>query len=378
MKPEKDFLRHLAAFNSRQVYLESNPCVIYLESVKGCPLSCAMCHNKRTTPKMISETLLKRIEPYFMDLEVMAIHGEGEPLLSNLRYFVERSVRHDFVLHMNSTGLLLTRKIADLLLKTRLSIRFSIHSGSKKTYRKVIGYDLDRVSENISYLVKRARSSDKGHDFWLSFLVMKENIEEIEDFLRLAHDWGIHNVRFERLSPNWQSLRGVDMKDRNFTFKYFEQYNEHIRAKFLRKLPGYQNLAHKLGIDIHFSSPLSHKEGFQPIKELSNTVTTALFGRGLFPLSRFEGACLAPWFGQLIINQKGTVRLCCQTEYVLGNLYDATLDEIWNSKKMQAVRRSFKKGRIPRICGYCRGFSFDNYPANSFVGIARNSREQSL
>ena len=48
MKLDKDFSKHLAAFNSRKVYLESNPSVIYLESVKGCPLSWAMCQNKRT------------------------------------------------------------------------------------------------------------------------------------------------------------------------------------------------------------------------------------------------------------------------------------------------------------------------------------------
>ncbi len=77
--------------------------------------------------------LLKKIEPCFKDLEVMAVHGEGEPLMGDIKYYVEQSAYHDFVLHMNTTGFLLSRKLADLLLKTRLSIRFSIHAGRPET-----------------------------------------------------------------------------------------------------------------------------------------------------------------------------------------------------------------------------------------------------
>ncbi len=356
----------------REERLVFNPPVIYLESVKGCPFSCAMCrYFERTEPKRMPRDLLKRIEPYFKDLEVMAIHGEGEPLMGDIKYYVEQSARHGFVLHMNSTGSLLTRELADLMLETRLSIRFSIHSGSPETYRKIMGQDLGRLRKNVSYLVENANHTGNSHDFWFSFIVMKENMNEVENFLRLANDCGIKSVRFERLLPNWHSMRGAKIKDRNFTFKYFEQSNNKIRADFLRRLPEYQGLADELGVKIEFSSILSPAEKAHTLKETAHSITEALFGRGLLPLSRIRGACVAPWMGQLVINQKGNVRLCCEVSYSLGNLNDSTLPEIWNSRKMRSIRRSFRDGYIPRECGYCSGFFFDNYPNNAFREIDR-------
>jgi MoaA/NifB/PqqE/SkfB family radical SAM enzyme len=97
------------------------PPVIYLESVAGCPFSCAMCKPAATKPKKVSREIIKRIEPSFSGLEILAIHGQGEPLMADLDYFVTQSVNHNFVLHMDTNGLLLTDKVADLLLQTRLS-----------------------------------------------------------------------------------------------------------------------------------------------------------------------------------------------------------------------------------------------------------------
>jgi len=376
MTLKRNFSKQLEAFESRHVHMELGPAALYVESVKGCPFSCAMCHFKKSKPKNMSRALLEKIEPFFKDLEVMAIHGQGEPLLGDIEYFVEQSVKNDFVLHMNTTGFLLTKRTSDLLSSTRLSIRFSIHAGIAETYKRIMGHDLGRTKRNISYLVTRAKRSENGHDFWFSFIVMKENIDEIEEFLHLAQDCGVESVRFMRLIPNWQSVKGVRMKDRQFKFKYSEQFNRRVRGEFLRRLPAYQDLANKLGIKIEFGSIESHKGGQHPLREMMNSATAGLFGRGVFPLLGIPGSCLAPWFGQLVVNQKGDVRLCCATTHTLGNLKESTLPEIWNSNKMKAIRKAFAEGRNPKVCGYCKGFYFGNYPNNSFLGIPRQQREE--
>ncbi len=371
---KKDFSSQLEAFTKREERLAFTPPVIYLESVKGCPFSCVMCRHSfdQTVPKRMPMDLLKKIEPCFKDLEVMAVHGEGEPLMGDIKYYVEQSAYHDFVLHMNTTGFLLSRKLADLLLKTRLSIRFSIHAGRPETYTKIMGQDLSIVRKNVSYIVNKANLLGRSHDFWFSFIVMKENIDEVEDFFFLAKDCGIKSVRFERLIPNWLSIRGVKIKDHNFKFKYFEQSNNEIRNHFFKRLPKYQELAEELGIKIEFGSIFSSSKNIYPLKDIFHSTTAALFSRGVLPLFRTKGVCVAPWFGQMVINQKGNVRLCCNASFSLGNLNDSSLPEIWNSEKMQAIRRSFKEGYVPRECGYCSGFLFDDYPNNAFKTVERS------
>jgi radical SAM protein with 4Fe4S-binding SPASM domain len=366
----KDFSRQLQEYQSAAIHLSSTPMVIYLESVKGCPYSCAMCHYRLTKPERVSRELLNKIEPHFPGLEVLTIHGAGEPLLGDLEYFVEQSKKHNFVLHMNTTAFFMTESISNLLAETRLSIRFSIHSGKPATYKKIMGHDFDRVKKNITYLLEKTKGSENTPDFWLSFIVIKENIEEIPEFIKLAHDLGIKNIRFVRLIPNWNSIKGVRMSD-DFTFKYFEQSNNKIIDAFMKKLPEYMSLSNELGVNIKYGTMSNCANGVNNYKLMINFMTKFTFGSNLFPLKNNHGFCLAPWIGQLIISQNGNVRLCCLTNFSLGNLNESSLEEIWNSKKMKQIRKTFRDGYIPRICGFCQGFDFNNYPLNSFTEIPR-------
>jgi MoaA/NifB/PqqE/SkfB family radical SAM enzyme len=244
----------IQAFRQRQVNVTFGPPVIYLETVSGCPFTCVMCKPAPTKPLRVSEDILKRIEPAFSALEVLAIHGQGEPLLADLDYFVHQSVKHDFVLHTDTNGFLLNDKMADLLLQTRLSIRFSIHAGRPKTYYRIMGVDLEKVKRNIQSLVEKSRYSLHPHDFWFSFIVMKENVEEIEDFLYLAHECGIHSVRFMHLWPNNDTLKGITT--RGLTFKYSEQSDSKVGQQFAERLGDYVALAESLGIKIEWGDKL--------------------------------------------------------------------------------------------------------------------------
>jgi MoaA/NifB/PqqE/SkfB family radical SAM enzyme len=365
----KNFSRYVQAFQNREVDLEFDPPALYVETVAGCPHSCAMCTCGNSKPTRLSAALLKTLEPHFHGLEVMSIHGDGEPLLSDVDYFAGVAAQNDCVLHMNTTGFLLTKRISDRLLEARVSIRFSIHAGKHETYRKIMGRELNQVAENVSYLVRKAEDIHSDSDFWFSFIVMKENAGEVEDFLKLAHRCGIRAVRFMRLRPNWQSVRGVHLPDRDFTFRYFEQFNQHVRDQFIKKLPQYRELSAKLGIKVEFGTFFSDGEDGRAVRGAINAATSRWLGKGLFPLFRSRGACMAPWFGQLRVSQTGDVKLCCATDYSVGNLTRSTLPEIWNSDKMKRIREVFRTGHIPRICGYCRGFLLDNYPRNSFTEI---------
>ena len=366
----KDFSRQLKEYQDRAIHLESNPLVVYLESVKGCPYSCAMCHFRQTQPQRMAMDLLDKIEPYFQDLELLTIHGAGEPLLGDLDYFVAQSQKHDLVLHMNTTAFFMTERVADLLAETRLSIRFSIHSGKPATYKKIMGHDFERVRKNIAYLMQKTRALGNRNDFWFSFIVMRENLGDVADFLHLAHDLGIKNVRFMELLPNWQSIKGHKMPD-GFTFRFFEQSNKRVTEAFLQRWPEYLSLAKELGIGIRYGTLPAAVEKAHNLKLMINGLTKLASGRHLLPLKKHRGSCLAPWIGQPVIGQNGNVRLCCLTDYSLGNLHESSLPEIWNSARMKKIRRTFKEGYIPRICGFCRGFDFNNYPLNTFPGVPR-------
>jgi radical SAM protein with 4Fe4S-binding SPASM domain len=367
-KNRESFRDLLREYQQKEVNIKSGPTVIYLESVAGCPFSCIMCKPTATKPQRVSSEVLQRVEPAFPNLEVLAIHGQGEPLLADLDYFVHQSEKYDFVLHMDTNGLFLTEKVTDLLLRTRLSIRFSIHSGRPDTYYRIMGIDMEKVKYNIRNLVEKSKLSSERHDFWFSYVIMKENIQEIEDFLRLTHECGIKSVRFMHLWPNNDTLKGISL--RGTTFKYSEQSNAQVLKEFALKMPRYRVIAAELGIKIEWGDAGSYDNSrSQYWGELANKVSHRLTGKWFFPLIANKGMCAAPWLGQFTVTFNGDVLLCCFSSTILGNLYKNSLEEIWHGRQMKRIRQAFHNGHFPHECGYCRGFGLNNYPNNAFAGM---------
>jgi len=63
-------------------------------------------------------------------------------------------------------------------------------------------------------------------------------------------------------------------------------------------------------------------------------------------------------YGQLVINWKGEIVLCCMdyyAKYVLGNVKDSRIVDIWRSEKMSDYRKKLIKGmrEFIEICKFC-------------------------
>jgi radical SAM protein with 4Fe4S-binding SPASM domain len=61
--------------------------------------------------------------------------------------------------------------------------------------------------------------------------------------------------------------------------------------------------------------------------------------------------CTLPWTGIFSIKTNLDVTFCpCYLKMKIGNLGEASIQEIWNSEKLQELRRSFSKGELPEVC----------------------------
>ncbi len=365
--PEQNSRTLAGEYAARSEHLKSYPAVLYLESTRGCPYKCAMCDVPARFGRKsidIDPALVKKLEPYFQYLKILAIHGDGEPLLSrNIDSFIGIARDNDCFLHMNTTGFNLRPCLADRLLMAKLHIMFSIHAGKPQTYQKIMGNDLGKVLDNIAYLI--SRSADCGADsneFWFSYIVVKETLDEIDEFLQLAHNVGISKVRFMKLNPNRRITNTTTSSAGDFRYNYYDQYNSTVTDTFLRAFPSIEKRADALGIKIGVGSMQYAARNRTPSGEMLRSYQKRIVPDwDLFPLVKRKGTCLAPWAGQVQINQDGDVNLCCSAKYKLGNLYKQDFDEIWNGPRIRAVRAEFKNNRFPRLCGYCKGVPADEY-----------------
>lgn len=61
--------------------------------------------------------------------------------------------------------------------------------------------------------------------------------------------------------------------------------------------------------------------------------------------------CEEPWTGTLSVWVNQDVIFCpCYLKMKIGNLAESSLQDIWNSEKLVALRESFKRGILPEVC----------------------------
>lgn len=61
--------------------------------------------------------------------------------------------------------------------------------------------------------------------------------------------------------------------------------------------------------------------------------------------------CEEPWTGLFSVETNLDVTFCpCYLKLRIGNLNDASIDEIWNARPLVQIRRAFARGRLPRAC----------------------------
>lgn len=132
---------------------------------------------------------------------------------------------------------------------------FSIHAGSERTYRNIMRQDLSVVASRIKSLVSSAKCSNLRRSFKTSFLVLRENIDEIPEFLQLTATVGIENVRFMKLNSKPAIANASDNAAKEgFLFRYGEQFNQTVFDRFHEQLPEYRTLARELGVKINRGS----------------------------------------------------------------------------------------------------------------------------
>lgn len=205
-----------------------------LEITKRCNLACAMCPhglpngvaNKRDAADALVDAVLDVAGEY----DVVRPTGLGEPLMAPGFWRIvdalaeTRSTRLAFV----SNGVLLTKSNVARLIKAPLgSINISVDAAHEATHFRIRGNSLERTLAGINRLVSAIETLPEGErsipHVKMSMVLMRENIEEAPDFIRLAHSMGVRSVYFEHLIDPFIEAKQWNVQRGNFHFNYAEQ-----------------------------------------------------------------------------------------------------------------------------------------------------------
>jgi MoaA/NifB/PqqE/SkfB family radical SAM enzyme len=327
--------------NRRSKVAETAPICIYLEVTNRCNLLCETCprtFEALEPPADMSWELFTSIIDQVPEVARVVLHGVGEPMLVKslprmIRYLKARGI---YVL-FNTNGTLLSQRKRREIIETGLDeLRVSIDATDAASFLKVRGKDMfDRIVRNVSEFTSYQReigATSPRVSLWLTGL--KETVDQLPDFVRLAAKIGVHEVHLQRLV--FDDLgRGLARQDSSLFETMRKEEEEAINAA--------KALGAELGVTMDASG--ATEPGLSLKREQNDA-----------PWS----ACRRPW-SLMYFTAHGRALPCCiapfsargYENYTLGDATQQTLREIWNGAAYQDFREQLTSDVPPKPCQNC-------------------------
>ncbi len=319
-----------------------DPVCLYLETTNRCNLLCTTCprtFEELEPPSDMSWELFTSIVDQFPNIERVVLHGVGEPMMvaelpSMVKYLKDRGV---YVL-FNTNGTLMREKKSRELIEAGLDeMRISLDAAEPKAFERVRGRDLfQRILRNIKNFValkKRMGAEKPRLSLWLTGL--RETLEQLPAFIRLAHDIGVPEVHLQRLVYFESNPIGLARQQSSL----FES-GDVIEGKYLLEA---EKIAAGLGVLFDASGA----------------------GEPEASLRRLEGGtpwslCRRPW-SLMYFTAHGRALPCCVApfsvhgyeNFTLGDAKATPLRDIWNGARYQSFREALLSGSPPQACAGC-------------------------
>jgi len=327
--------------DERGVVAEQDPVCLYLETTNRCNLLCETCprtFEQLEPPADMSWQLFTQIVDQFPRIARVVLHGVGEPMMVRalprmVRYLKERGA---YVL-FNTNGTLLTeRKGRDLIAAGLDELRVSLDAAEPRAFLAVRGKDMfDRIVRNVSAFtaLQRAERLERPLvSLWLTGL--KETVDQLPEFVRLAHRIGVSEVHLQRLVFMPEGLGLARPESALF---------ESLEGDEPRRLEEAASLAEELGF--RFNASGATEPG-----------TSLKRGAEEHPWS----LCRRPWT-LMYFTAHGRAIPCCIAPFsmrgydgfTLGDATQESLRQIWNGPRYQEFRLALLSETPPPACASC-------------------------
>jgi MoaA/NifB/PqqE/SkfB family radical SAM enzyme len=316
------------------------PVCLYLEVTNRCNLLCETCprtFEALEPPADMSWELFTRIVDQVPGVTRAVLHGVGEPMLvpelpRMIRYLKARGV---YVLFNTNGTLLREKRFKDLIDSGLDELRVSLDAADAKSYAVVRGRPFfDRIVRDVRHLREFQDAAKVDHpkiSLWLTGL--KETIQQLPDFVRLAASMHVREVHLQRLVFD---EAGFGMASAEHSL--FEQ----TAAEETAAIAEAQAIGAELGVSLDASG--------------ATEPGLSLKQQGEKPWS----GCRRPW-SLMYFTAHGRALPCCiapfsargYETYTLGDAKTQTLDEMWNGEAYTAFREKLVGDEPPKPCQNC-------------------------
>jgi MoaA/NifB/PqqE/SkfB family radical SAM enzyme len=341
------------AFESHASVVAHFPEKLTIESTSICNLTCVMCPHGIggvDRPKHMPQEIFDKLRGAMGHASGAQLNGIGEPLASPALWHALENDYFDpeasITFNTNMT-LLNARRLEKLAnSRARLTLNISLDAATSSTYRRIRGYDFDKVLANIR-LVRTARGEREYPRIMLNMTLMRENIEEAANFVDLAKELGADSIGLWHMNHTPDADMARYSVDRDgWHFEYSEQGLWNFPALSIRMLRAAVRRAEELAMPLYFDASKNafFDDEAEPAAAPAQPQPASAEPAGTETVKH----CPHAW-DSLVVTSDGDVRVCCYSA-AIGNLNESGFDEIWNGAAIRALRRDMGNDVVSDLC----------------------------
>jgi radical SAM protein with 4Fe4S-binding SPASM domain len=326
------------------------PTYMQIEPVGQCNLRCQMCsiQFRQDGPPygppafMSFETFTNSVDQ-FVGLQELHLQGLGEPMM-HPRFFemVEYAAQKGIRVTTNSNVTLLNDRRAERCVTSGLDCLYiSIDAATAETYERIrVRAHFERVLGNLQRIVSaRQRLGSATPRLRIVMVIMRQNLHELPDLVRMAHQLSIESIFVQHLCHDFgeSSLpeRYLPMRDFVQQETLLEEDPQRVEHYFGEA----RKVADTLGVELRLPRTRLrlHPAGTPGPKR-----------------------CDWPWRGAYISYQ-GYSMPCCMVSTPdrinFGKLFEQGADALWNGPSYQTFRDQLSSDEPPEVCRSCSIYS---------------------
>ena len=313
---------------------------VRMDVINRCNLHCKMCYfsldEVRSKPRVeMSELVFERIAHDVFPVATQLILSAGaEPLCAaHFPEMLELAGKYQIPhIAFFTNGMLLNEQNIPRIVRAGVNVMTVSFDGATAATFEAIrrGARFGTVVDHIRLLQKtKAELGVTAPDIHFGVVLMRSNIRELPDILRLAKELGVAKVTASHLVP-YQELR---------TAEESLTHEPELANEFLDKA---RATAQELGMA--FDAP----PNFPPRGQTE--------ARPAAPPARLE--CYWPW-RELLIRPDGTTHPCCYwyEDTSMGDFASQRFSAIWFGAKYRRLREELTTGAYRETCAKCPGMN---------------------
>lgn len=296
--------------------LYSKPVHITIETTNRCIFKCEICPRNadkvRKEGNMSLDTF-NNIEPLLQNALYVNLSGFGETLLNPKFFRMLRTIKnYNCYTMIYTNGYLMTPKVCKEILNNGLDeIDISIDGSSAEIYESIRkNGNFCRLINNIDQLdkMKKIRST-KYPILKINFMATEKNVRELPDIVRLASTYDFSHINVLNFAVYSKEY------ERYSLFNHMDLADEYIkRAEKIAKILG-------VGLSI--------------------------------PCFEFKNIRCDDVFSKIYVTWDGKVTTCANQSYIMGDINQTNITDIWNNSQYQKLRKLFIENKLPDQCANC-------------------------